>query len=993
MAGGEVFVGRSYEIAALCAALDTTGAGNGRMVLLAGEPGIGKTRTASQLTRHAAERDARIVWGRCHEEAGAPPYWPWIQILGAIASVKDSGELCHDLEAGAADIADIVPDIRARLTDLDPPATLSDHSETRFRLFNSISQFLIRSSRRQPLVLVLDDLHWADVPTLRLLEFLAQEVAGSRLLVIGTYRDTDLSRRHRLSDTLGSLARVPHVLRLHLSGLNSEDVHQFVTSTAGMAIPAWLTSAIHSQTEGNPLFVHEVVRFLAQEGRFNRDAPVMPPTIRLPEGIREVIGRRLNLLPPLCNEILAVAAVIGREFALDVLVRACQPRTEAAILEVLDEAIATHIVEELGSGRYQFTHTLVRITLYDELRTGQRRRLHHAVGEAIEAAHHRDPQPVLADLAHHFRAASMGNDVERAIDYTTRAGKSADAAFAFEEAISLFQNALDMLDALSSADPEQRCDLLILLGDAQRRMTDFPRALESLGAAADIARSQKMHVALANAATGYANTIYHNSAHLEPGSAPLLKGRQLLKEALDGLPENETVLRIRVMGALARDCLHNGNADEAKALASQATAMARKLGDPAALATSLTGLIDLAWLPHETEQMLAQANEMVEMAMRANDLEIALRGHFRRSALILELGDVGAIVATVETMGRINARLRQPFFHLFELALKATMALMRGVFDEAEKLILEAMRTYPPNQGNFSDPQSMLIFTLRREQGRLRELGPMVEMFVRSNAAATTWRPGLALLYVELGNLEAARAVFADMAVDNFESIPRDGRFAACLIYLAEVCVALGDATRASALYRLLLPWKRRNIVMGGGTGFWGSSDRFLGLLTTVQGHWVEAERHFAEALAMNGRADALVQLAHTHHDFAAMLLARDWPGDAANALAQLQEADERAAGLGLTMLSAKVAAFRERLAGPASKAEFKAATPDNLTSRELEVLRLLAIGRSNADVALVLRISQSTVATHVHNILAKTGCANRTEAAAYASRHGLQLN
>jgi ATP/maltotriose-dependent transcriptional regulator MalT len=983
IAGGEVFVGRSFEIEALCAALDTTGAGNGRMVLLAGEPGIGKTRTASQLTRFAAERDARIVWGRCHEEAGAPPYWPWIQILGAVAAVKDSDELRHDLDAGAGDIADIVPDIRARLTDLDPPATLSDPSETRFRLFSSISQFLIRSSRRQPLVLVLDDLHWADVPTLRLLEFLAQEVAGSRLLVIGAYRDTDLSRRHRLSDTLGALTRVPHVLRLHLTGLSSEDVRQFVTTTAGMALPAWLTNAIHSQTEGNPLFVHEVVRFLAQEGRFNRDALVMPPTIRLPEGIREVIGRRLNLLSPASNEILIVAAVIGREFALNVLVHASQPRTEETILEVLDEAIATHIIEELGPERYQFTHTLVRITLYDELRTGQRRRLHHTVGEAIETVHRRDPNPVLGDLAHHFRAAGMGGDVERAIDYTTRAGQSADAALAFEEAISLFQNALDMLDTLSIDDPDRRCSLLLRLGDAQRKANDYPHALETFRAAAEIARSRRMGVALAKAAYGYADSAWRHTAHLDHRSG------LLLKEALDRLPETEAGLRIKLMGSLARDRLHSGEVDEAKALASQAIAMARRLDDPAALATSLAGLADLSWRPHETEKMLAEASEMAEMGERANDLEVALRGHFRRASLMLELGDIATAVTAVEMMSHINARLRQPFFNLFELALRTTMALMRGALDEAERLILQSMRTQLPHRAFVNDPVSLPIFTLRREQGRLRELGPMVAMFVRQNTEATTWRPGLALLYVELGDLEAARAVFTGLAADDFKSLPQDGRWATCITYLAEVCVALGDPVRASVLYRFLLPWQGRNIVMGGGTGCWGSSDRFLGLLATIEARWSNAERHFVEALAMNERVGALAPLAHTHCDFAAMLLARDDPGDAASALAHLREAEQRAANLGLTMLAVKVASLLDRLDDPASKA----AAPDNLTSRELEVLRLLAIGRSNADISLVLRIGQSTVATHVHNILAKTGCANRTEAAAYASRHGLQLN
>jgi predicted ATPase len=477
-AAAEVFVGRRHEVEALCSALETAFAGGGRLVLIAGETGIGKTRTALELTTHATNRKARILWGRCHEEAGAPPYWPWAQIVVAIAAEQDAIELRGDLAAGAGDIADIVPEIRARLPDLDPPSALNDPSEMRFRLFGSIARFLINASRRQTLVLILDDLHWADVPSLRLLEFLAHEMGDSRLLVIGIYRDTDLSRHHHLSDTLGALARAPHALRLHLSGLNAEDVRQFAASTAGLALPVWLTRAIHGQTEGNPLFVREVVRFLAQEGYFGGVALAIavPPTIRLPEGIREVIGRRLNQLSVSCNEILAIAAVIGREFALDVLVRAGQPRTEEAVLEALDEAIGAHIVEESGPGLYQFTHTLMRITLYDELRTGQRRRLHHTVGEAIEAAHRRDPKPVLADLAHHFRAAGMAGDVERAIDYTTRAGQSADAALAFEEAISHFQNAFDMLDALSADDLDRRCNLLLRLGDAQTRMRWRPCA-------------------------------------------------------------------------------------------------------------------------------------------------------------------------------------------------------------------------------------------------------------------------------------------------------------------------------------------------------------------------------------------------------------------------------------------------------------------------------------------------------------------------------------
>jgi DNA-binding CsgD family transcriptional regulator len=977
-AAAEVFVGRRVEVDALCAALDVACAGGGRLVLLAGEPGIGKTRTALELTSHAADRNARIVVGRCHEESGAPPHWPWVQILRTIAAVCDADALRADLDAGASDIADIVPEIRARLPDLDPPASLSDPAGTRFRLFGSIARFLINNSRRQALVLVLDDLHWADVPSLRLLEFLAQEIASSRLLVVGTYRETELSRQHRLSDTLGALARVPHAVRLHLSGLDADDVRRFIASVAGMAPPAWLVSAIHSQTEGNPLFVREVTRLLAREGHFS--AAAIPPSIRLPEGVREVIGRRLNLLPAACNDILAVAAVIGREFSLDVLVRACQPQIEDAVLEALDEAIVAHIVEEPSSGQYQFTHALVRITLYDELRTGQRRRLHRTVGEALEALHRRDPAPVLADLAHHFRAAGMAADVERALDYTVRAGRSADSALAFEEAIVLFQNALDLLDTLGIDDPEQRCGVLLLLGNAQRKSNEYPRALQSLLAAVDIARARGLGILFADAVYSLADAAWRLDAQRLVASGPLLE------EALAGVPEAETGLRIKLIGSLARDRLHTGQLNESTALASRAIAMARQFGDPVALATSLAVLADLPWQPSENLKMLAEASDMADLGERAGDLEVALRAQFRRAWLLLELGDIEAAVSATETMNRLNARLRQTFFKLFELGLKASIALMRGALDEAEDLILQTLRAQPGLKATVTDPVSLLIFTLRREQGRLRELGPMVGTFVRQNAEATTWRPGLALMYVELGDLAAAAKVLAGLAAHDFAALPRDGRLATCLIYLAEVCGALGDATRAAVLYRLLLPWRGYNIVMGGGTGCWGASGRFLGILATTKGNWQEAEQHFAEAIAMNERIGALAPLAHTYCDLAEMLLRRGQPGDGARAGAHLREANRRAKALGLVALAARAAAHLERM----SDAAAKSAAPDNLTARELEVLRLLAIGRGNADIALVLEIGQSTVATHVHNILAKTGCANRTEAAAYALRHQL---
>jgi DNA-binding CsgD family transcriptional regulator/tetratricopeptide (TPR) repeat protein len=800
--------------------------------------------------------------------------------------------------------------------------------------------------------------------------------------VIATYRDTELSRRHRLSDTLGALARVPHFLRLHLTGFTAEETRRFLAVAFGAVPPHWLTAAIHDQTEGNPLFLREVTRFLQQQGHFRAgvtDAAVtLPSAIRIPEGVREVIGRRLNFLSGGCNEVLNLAAVIGRDFALDVLVLAGGDRGEEAVFEALDEALAAHIVEETEPGQYQFTHALLRMTLYDELRTGARRRLHRRVGEAIEKLHQRDLELVLPELARHFHAAGFDDDVMRAIDYATRAGRRADALLAFEDAIGLFQTALDLSDHADAADPRQRCGLLLLLGEAQRKANDFPSALQTLESAAEIARAHCLGVDFAHIARAYEYTEWRH------GVSPGLKSRPMLEEALADLPDSEVALQVRLAGRLAPLLSQTGATAEAKAMAQRAVAMARTLGDPATLATSLSGLAHFAWEPHETAQAVADAAEMLEMAGRAGDIENVVQARSWRAALSLELADIPTVEAEIAAMVELQSRIRQPVFALFELTLRATLGLLRGQLREAEQLILRAVQVQPESRSYNTDPLAMLIFTLRREQGRLNEIRPLVPVIVRDQGPNAIWRPGLALLHLELGDRDAAGAILEDLARDDFAAVPRDARWTVCLVYLAEVCAALADAPRAAVLYRLLLPWEGRNVVLGSGNGCWGSSSRFLGLLAATMRRWPDAERHFGVAVAMNQRMGAAAVLAHTRLDFAAMLQGRSAPGDPERAAFLIEEAEGTARSLGLTAAMRRVAAARETLAPVSPSA------PDDLTARELEVLRLIAIGRGNSDIALALDISLNTVATHVRNILAKTGCANRTEAAGYAIRHGL---
>jgi DNA-binding CsgD family transcriptional regulator len=281
-----------------------------------------------------------------------------------------------------------------------------------------------------------------------------------------------------------------------------------------------------------------------------------------------------------------------------------------------------------------------------------------------------------------------------------------------------------------------------------------------------------------------------------------------------------------------------------------------------------------------------------------------------------------------------------------------------------------------------ADQLSMQIFTLRRDQGRLAAFQPVISTFLRQQSAASVWRPGLALIYLELGQWDEARAEFDRLAADDFTAMPRDGRWLYCMVYLSEICAALVDTARAAVLYRLLSPYTGRNIVLGAGIACGGSADRYLGLLCAAMGHWSEAQRHFEEALAINGRIGARVPLAYTQYDYSVMLLARGDARDRERATALLRVSLESAREIGMRALEERVAKRLESLSG--------AATTDNLTAREAEVLRLIAIGRSNADIALALSISLNTVATHVRNILAKTGCVNRTEAAAHAMRWGL---
>ena len=412
----------------LRAGLEDALSGRGRLMMLVGEPGIGKTRTSEEFATYARLRNAQVVWGRCYEGEGAPAYWPWVQAIRSYVHEREPQQLMSEMGPGAADIAQVVSEVKERLPGLPVPPTL-EPEQARFRLFDSITTFLKNASGQKPMVLVLDDLHWGDKPSLLLLQFLARELRGSRLLVLGTYRDVELRRQHPLSQTLGELGREGLSHRIILRGLSENDVARFVEITSGARPPQALVDAVFRETEGNPFFVNEVVRLLVADGRLDKPESVTSWSVTIPQGVREVVGRRLDHLSDECNRVLTIGSVIGREFDLKTVEKVLSQAEEGRmtgdrLIEVLEEAVAARVITEVPNkvDSYSFAHALIRETLYEELSTTRRVRLHRQIGEALEEL---DAEGNLPQLAYHFAEAAPGGDVEKAVDYAERAAERA----------------------------------------------------------------------------------------------------------------------------------------------------------------------------------------------------------------------------------------------------------------------------------------------------------------------------------------------------------------------------------------------------------------------------------------------------------------------------------------------------------------------------------------------------------------------------------------
>jgi DNA-binding SARP family transcriptional activator/tetratricopeptide (TPR) repeat protein len=867
-------VGRARELNALLSALEQVLAGRGALFLLAGEPGIGKSRLSVEVARHARDRGAEVLFGRCWEAGGAPAYWPWVQALRAHVRHRDPDELRHELGAGASEIAQVLPELNELFADLPDPPSLAPEA-ARFRLFESLASFLVTVAGSRPVVLVLDDLHAADEPSLLLLQFVAGQLRDAPLMVVGAYRDVDLRPDTPLASVVAELRREPVTHELALAGLSEAEVGRMIESSSGVQPPQSAVAAIHHRTEGNPLFVGEVVRLLSSEGRLTQVTEAPAETLPIPPGVREVIGRRMRLLGDDSRRVLALAAVLGHEFEFRAVVHLSR-LSEPQLLEVLEEAVRVHVLAEVPAApdRLRFAHALIRDALYGELGALRRPRLHRDVGEALEAFYGENREPHVAELAHHFLAAGGAADVAKAVAYARAAGDRAVRLFAFEEAVRLYGAALDALERDGGTTHRARCELLVALADAQSRAGDDRTAKVTYLRAAELAKAGELPELLARAAAGYGGRFVWARGATDERLIPLLE------DALAAIGDADSILRVQLLSRLATALCDDPSRERRERVWQQAVQIARRLGDPATLAYALDAGIAATEGPHKVQESLAQAREVVSLATSIGDRERGFGGHEHAFWAAWQLGDADRRSAELASLTRIAQELQQPAQLWLATAAQAALALSDGRLGEAEDLSERARELGERAQSwNATATRKLQLFVLSRERGQLEAFENDVRDFPHEFPSPLVHQCVLAYTCARLNATAEGRAVVEELLGRDLTRWHVDSEWLFSIALLAEAAATLGDEGQAARLYPVLLPYGSLNAVAPIEAAL-GSASRALGMLATVLGRFADATRHYDDALQMNRRMGARPWVAHTERDFAQMLLTRGETGD-----------------------------------------------------------------------------------------------------------------
>jgi len=866
-----LFVGRTAEIDQLRAAVDSARAGTGSLTLVVGDAGVGKTRVASEIAGEASGFD--VYWGRCRESEGAPAFWPWIEILRALARRLPADDLRACLGRGAADVAALAPDILEQSGPL-PSLPALEGPQARFRAFDHLGAFLRNAAERRPLLLLLDDLHWADRASLLLLRHLAPVLRDTAIALVATYRPVEVRQDRELADALGEIERQGQLLEL--GGLSRDAVAEFLASVLGSDVGGELASRVHEKTAGNALFVNEVSRLLAQRPGASSDAVTALP---LAAGVRHAVRRRLDGLAAPVVEVLRFAAVVGHEIDEHLLGAVWQALSAHvaghAPADLLDDACRAEIIEPAGEvGKYRFCHPLVRDVLDREVTGSERARVHQTVARALEQWLGDRADTAAGELAHHYVGAASLGDTDKAIEYAKRAGDSYTRQHAYEEAAAQYAAALRVLDIGAPRDDGQsqrtRAVLLLALGRAQALVAYEVGGRDAFTEAAAIARSVGDAELLARAALGMAG-LWNIGVGADSDKA------QLVEEALRALGEGAHPLRAELLTRSLLPQYYAQNRTLVLERSAEAVRIAEAVCSEATLGRVLGERIMVLYGPDHIGEREQMAQRILTLAEQTDDPSLVVNGHNWCAINMLQRGEVERARMHVDRQEACVEQQRFPFNRWRVGVFRTMFLLLEGALADAEAQALEACQLGQSAQIlNAPLMLSIQLYRTRLEQGRLHEMEPAIVEFARSMAHIPAARGPLALAYGHMGRLDECRRVFDAVAAGGFEDYPRDSNWLTGLTDAAHVCWFLDDAERSKRLYEMLLP--QRDLVV---IGSWfaacsGTVSHYLGLLATVLGLQSEADQHFAAAEESYSRMGARPLRARARLDHAEMILRLD---------------------------------------------------------------------------------------------------------------------
>ncbi len=896
---GAGIVGREAELATIAEVANRVTGGEGReIILVAGEAGLGKTTLVAEAARTAFNAGSIVLFGHSEEEL-AIPYGVFAEALAHYVTHAAEEQLRAHVEAHGSELARLVPALLSRIPDL-PPSKATDSDTERFLAFAAAVGLLAQASEQQPVVLVLDDLQWADKGSLLLLRHLAASEQVGRVLILGTYRDNELSRSSALVDALAALRREVQVVRIELTGLDDAGVVALMEAIAGYRLEDAafdLAHVVYRETDGNPFFVSEVLRNLTETGAIYQNATGRwvadgsLDQVALPDSVREVVGARVGRLGPEAGRVLSTAAVIGRDFDLDVLTLATRI-TDDQLLDILEAAAAAALVREPAdvSGRYHFAHALIQHTLYEDLGPNRRARVHQQVAEALEDLCGTRPGPRVGELAHHWVNATQPTARTKAVGYLRQAGDSALGALAPADALSHYTQALDLYAQTDDHDhlPVLGLDLAIGLGTAQRQTGD-PSYRETL---LDAARRA---AALDDTDRLVAAALANNRGWFSAAGVIDTERVEVLEVALDRLPADH-IARALVLSTLCSELAYGSPLERRQALADEAVAIAESSGDDALIVRVLNNLFAPLLVPSLHEQSLTRTADGLARAERVGDPVLLFFAVFWRAYVASQASDIDEMDRCLDIIASLAERLDQPMLSWSNTAYRAARALIAGDTDRAEELATEALEI--GTDGGQADASLFFgihLIGVNQRRGTLDQLASLLEqMAADAPTVGRALTAVLALAHAETDRIEDAGRLLEELATTDFE-LPLDNAWLTAVVEYADAAIEVQDPKYARPLFELLVPWADQFATIGM-AGAEGPVSHYLGGLATVLGRYGEADSYFAHAAAVNDRAGAKFFAARTDLRWGLMLAKRDAPGDAETARDLLTKAHATAA-------------------------------------------------------------------------------------------------